>query len=210
MPEGSGLIAEDGLVDLLDRLLGAGVVAAGDVTLSVAGIDLVYLNLRALLASVGTVGGASSQVRPLGPVEATGRRSQGRPDHPPPPAALERPTRERRRRDQPDGSALGALERFARGPVPGTGAGSRFDTDPEDVQRGLARLVLTLVDLLRRLMERQAIRRVESATLDEEDVERLGRTFLLLEQRMEELKETFGLRDEDLGLGIGLGVEDLG
>jgi hypothetical protein len=79
----------------------------------------------------------------------------------------------------------------------------RIDADPENVQRGLAQLVLTIVELLRQLMERQALRRVEAGGLDDETVERLGRTLMALEDRMEELKQTFGLRDEDLNLNLG-------
>jgi hypothetical protein len=79
----------------------------------------------------------------------------------------------------------------------------RIEADPEDVERGLAQLVLTLIELLRQLMERQAIRRVEAGTFDEEQVERLGRTFMALEERMDELKAHFGLSDEDLNLDLG-------
>jgi hypothetical protein len=79
----------------------------------------------------------------------------------------------------------------------------RIDADPENVQRGLAQLVLTIVELLRQLMERQALRRVEAGGLDDETVERLGRTLMALEERMEELKQTFDLRDEDLNLNLG-------
>jgi hypothetical protein len=79
----------------------------------------------------------------------------------------------------------------------------RIEADPENVERGLAQLVLTLVELLRQLMERQAIRRVEAGGLDDETVERLGRTLMALEQRMDELKRIFGLRDEDLNLDLG-------
>jgi Gas vesicle protein K len=79
----------------------------------------------------------------------------------------------------------------------------RVDTDPENVERGLAQLVLTVVELLRQLMERQALRRVEAGGLDDETVERLGRTLMLLEERMGELREVFGLREEDLNLDLG-------
>jgi hypothetical protein len=79
----------------------------------------------------------------------------------------------------------------------------RVGGDAEDVQRGLAQLVLTVVELLRQLMERQALRRVESGTLDDATVERLGRALMALEQRMDELKEVFGLDDEDLNLDLG-------
>ena len=79
----------------------------------------------------------------------------------------------------------------------------RIALDPEDVSRGLAQLVLTVVELLRQLMERQAIRRMDGGSLDDEQIERLGRTFMQLDGRMTELKEHFGLRDEDLNLDLG-------
>jgi len=63
--------------------------------------------------------------------------------------------------------------------------------------------VLTLVEFVRQLMERQAIRRMESATLTDDEIERLGQTFMRLEQRMAELKQTFGLADQDLNLDLG-------
>ncbi|HEX3241511.1 MAG TPA: gas vesicle protein K [Solirubrobacterales bacterium] len=79
----------------------------------------------------------------------------------------------------------------------------RVNADSDELEKGLAQLVLTLIELLRQLMERQALRRIEGNSLTPEEVERLGRTFMLLEQRMEELKETFGLEDEDLNLDLG-------
>lgn len=82
-------------------------------------------------------------------------------------------------------------------------AGRSGEASSEDVQRGLAALVLTLVEVLRELMERQAIRRMDSGTLDDDEIERLGSTFLALRERLEELKATFGLTDEDLNLDLG-------
>jgi hypothetical protein len=79
----------------------------------------------------------------------------------------------------------------------------RLNADPEDVERGLAQLVLTIVELLRQLMERQALRRVEGGGLTDDQVERLGRTLMRLDERMEELKAEFGLEDEDLNLNLG-------
>jgi hypothetical protein len=79
----------------------------------------------------------------------------------------------------------------------------RYAADPEDAARGLAQLVLTLVELLRQLMERQAIRRFDAGSLSDEEVERLGRALMALEDRMGELKETFGFDDEDLNLDLG-------
>jgi Gas vesicle protein K len=79
----------------------------------------------------------------------------------------------------------------------------RINADPESVEQGLAQLVLTIVDLLRELMERQALRRIDAGTLDDEQIERLGQTFLLLQERMDELVEEFGLTREDLNLNLG-------
>jgi Gas vesicle protein K len=79
----------------------------------------------------------------------------------------------------------------------------RVDADPEKVEQGLAQLVLTLIELLRQLMERQALRRMEQGTLNDEQIERLGETFMKLERRMEELKREFGLEDADLNLNLG-------
>jgi hypothetical protein len=78
------------------------------------------------------------------------------------------------------------------------------DTTGDD----LARLVLVVVDTVRQLVEKQAIRRVDSGTLSEEEIERLGIALLRLEERMTELKEHFGLTDDDLALRLG-GFQDL-
>ena len=85
----------------------------------------------------------------------------------------------------------------------GTAFPRRVNADPERVEQGLAQLVLTLVELLRQLMERQALRRMEQGNLTDEQIERLGQTFMKLEQRMEELKREFGLEDRDLNLNLG-------
>ena len=79
----------------------------------------------------------------------------------------------------------------------------RVQADPQNVERGLAALVLTVVELLRQLMERQALRRVEAGGLDDETIERLGSTLMALAERMDELKEIFGLDDDDLNLDLG-------
>ena len=83
------------------------------------------------------------------------------------------------------------------------GLSRRIDADPERVERGLAQLVLTIVDLLRQLMERQALRRIDGGGLTDEEVERLGRTFMELDKRMEQLRAEFGLDAEDLNLDLG-------
>jgi len=79
----------------------------------------------------------------------------------------------------------------------------RVNADPEGVERGLAQLVLTVVELLRQLMERQALRRVDGGSLSDEQIERLGLTFMELDKRMAQLRDEFGLSEEDLNLDLG-------
>jgi Gas vesicle protein K len=79
----------------------------------------------------------------------------------------------------------------------------RINTDQASVEKDLAKLVLALVDLVRRLMERQAIRRINAGSLSEDEVERMGETFLKLDRRMAELTTAFGLRREDLEVNLG-------
>ena len=79
----------------------------------------------------------------------------------------------------------------------------RIEANPDNVDKGLAKLVLTLIELIRKLMEKQAMRRVEHGSLTEEEIERVGETLMKLEQKMGELKKVFGLKDEDLNLHLG-------
>ena len=80
---------------------------------------------------------------------------------------------------------------------------ARFNADPEDVQRSIAKLVLTLVEFLRQLLERQAIRRMEAQTLSANEVESLGLALMNLEQTVHDLASRFGLHPEDLHLDLG-------
>lgn len=80
---------------------------------------------------------------------------------------------------------------------------ARIDVDPDAVQQDLARLVLTLVELLRRVVEHQAVRRMEDGDLSEEQVERMGTALWRLEEKLEEIKEVFGLAGEELNVDLG-------
>jgi CRISPR/Cas system-associated endonuclease Cas1 len=79
----------------------------------------------------------------------------------------------------------------------------RIEVDRDGVEKGLASLVLTIVELLRQLMERQALRRVEQGDLTDEQVDRIGTTLMALEEQMNRLREHFGLSPEDLNLDLG-------
>ena len=165
---------EASVLDVLDHVLTKGVMATGDVTLGVAGVDLIYLRLSALLCATDRVmpppraGGAGRggeeavedtspgdaetalTLAPLGPCRAGyGRRAACSSDasssagsKPTPPAAPR--SRSRGRPQRPP---------------------ARWNPEPEDVQKSVAQLVLTVVEFLRKLMERQAIRRMEEKTL---------------------------------------------
>ncbi|WP_084265732.1 gas vesicle protein K [Actinomadura macra] len=93
----------------------------------------------------------------------------------------------------------------ARGPGPSSSSrvAQRLRTDPETVERDLVKLVLTLVELIRQLMERQALRRAEGGDLTAEQVERLGLALMRLDEAMVKLKDHFGLDDHDLNLDLG-------
>ncbi|GHG94840.1 gas vesicle protein K [Comamonas sp. JC664] len=79
----------------------------------------------------------------------------------------------------------------------------RLELDEENVQAGLVQLVLAVVELIRQLLERQALRRIDAGSLSEEQIERLGVTFLRLQEQMDVLKKQFDLTDEDLNLDLG-------
>jgi len=79
----------------------------------------------------------------------------------------------------------------------------RIEVDPAAAENGLARLVLTIIELLREVLEHQAVRRMDGGTLDESEVERLGLALMRLDERMQEIKATFGLTDEDLDIDLG-------
>lgn len=125
------------LVDLLDGLVDTGIAAQGDVTLSVAGVDLIRLRLQALLASIGT-----------------------------------------------EGADIGAFPRRERPTLP-----ERIDASQQSLERGLAQLVLVVVELLGELMERQAVRRLAAGTLTDDEAGRLGEAFAALHERLDELTQ---------------------
>jgi len=97
-----------------------------------------------------------------------------------------------------------SLDDFAAAMTPSRSARpGRVALKPDDAKNGLAKLVLTLIELIRELLERQALRRIDAGSLTDADVERLGTTFMQLAEQMERLKHEFGLEDEDLNLDLG-------
>jgi len=82
-------------------------------------------------------------------------------------------------------------------------APGRWNPDPEDVQRSVAQLVLTIVEFLRQLMERQAVRRMEERTLTDAEIEAVGQALMRLEETIRDIGKRFGLSPEDLNLDLG-------
>jgi hypothetical protein len=183
------------LVDAVDHLLNRGAVLVGDATLSVAGIDLVYVGLNLLVSSVETM-------RQRGDWSADGAPAlPPAPDTPAPSAAGGMPaglTADPRTGPAPE---LSLSEPDAPANQLRTVDGPGIDNG--DASRSLARLVLALVELLRQLVERQALRRVEGDGLTEEQVERMGRGLMELAEKMAELRTVFGLEEEDLSIDLG-------
>ena len=147
--------ATNGLVELLDRLLDSGAVVAGQVTISLADIELIALDLRLLLSGVESARRRAG----LGPRVSPHRSSRPMPPMPPPPVL-------------PD----------------------RVDADGRG-EDGLARLVLVLVELLRQVLTSQALERVDGNSLDDDEIERLGRALMLLDQRCEALRNFLATDD---------------
>ena len=180
------------LSDLLSHVLDKGVVLKGEVMLAVADIDLIKLDLGLLLTAVESAmqrGGGFASLTSL-------RRDASR-------GAIESGAPEPIRRDvtkalpKEEDSPEAELEAVAEGLPP------RVNADTETVENGLARLVLTLIEVLRKVLEHQAIRRMEGGHLTEAEVERLGVALLRLNDRMQEMKGVFGLKDEDLQIDLG-------
>ena|SRR2546425_10166749 len=79
----------------------------------------------------------------------------------------------------------------------------RINVDPEGLEQGLAQLVLTLVEFIRQLLERQAVRRMEGGSLTDEEVERVGLALMKLEEKVHQLAEQFGIQPSDLNINLG-------
>lgn len=80
---------------------------------------------------------------------------------------------------------------------------SRIEANPEDIEAGLAKLVLTLIEFLRQVLEHQAVRRMEGGSLSDEEIEKLGLALMRLQEKLQEIKTQFGLEGEDLNIDLG-------
>ena len=161
------------LIDALDRVIDKGAYVDGEIVLRVADVDLVFIGLRLIVTSVAN---------------AERLRNEGRM------GKLANPTSE-------DLANIRKLERQLKdieANIPHIIEAS----DPQKAEQGIAKLVLTLVELIRQLLEREAVRRVDTGTLSNVEVEKLGLTFKVLEKKIQEMKAIFGIKEE-LNLELG-------
>jgi hypothetical protein len=181
------------LSEVLSHVLDKGVVLRGEVMLAVADIDLIQLDLGLLLSAVET---ALSRPR-VGSARGLGLGA-ARPGGAT--VAVSGSTMESQVVDSlqaPADAPVTPLEAVAEALPP------RLNTDPENVENGLAKLVLTLIEVLRKVLEHQAVRRMEGGHLSDAEVEKLGVALLRLNDRMQEMKGIFGLTDDDLQIDLG-------
>ncbi len=181
------------LSEVLNHILDKGVVLKGEVMLAVADIDLIQLDLGLLLTAV-----ESAMSRP----RVAGARTAGlaAPRREPRLAVASGSTMESQvvdSLDAPRDVAVTPLETVAES-LP-----QRLNTDPDKVENGLAKLVLTLIEVLRKVLEHQAVRRMEGGHLSDAEIEKLGVALLRLNDRMQDMKGIFGLTDDDLQIDLG-------
>jgi len=188
------------LCEALDKVLDTGVVALGEVTLSVADVELIYLGLQLVVTSV-------ESGRVLAPANAGSRpdpdsRSDTRPipgeempAHPPanrPVSAPFTPPLADQAGPHPSSALAGE-----------TGFISNALADPNRKKNGLGQLVLTLIKVLHELLKRQSLRRIEGGSLTADQIERLGVTLMNQAREIERMRVEFGLPEEDLNLDLG-------
>jgi hypothetical protein len=175
------LATSQSLLDVVDTLIDKGLAVDAEVVLGLANIDLVYLRVGALLA-------AADRVLATKP----GRRRQppSRPTQMPPSSG--------------NSEAPNAVAAPPRGIARAESVPAHLNAvAPDDTSRSVIRLVLTLVEFVRQLLERQAVRRVREETLTPEEIERLGTALMRLESTVHELAERHGLDPADLNLDLG-------
>lgn len=174
-PAGKKLASEKvSLIDALDKVLEKGAVINGDLAIRVADVDLIYVGLRVLVTSISRA------------EEVSGK-------------SFSNPKKEPTKEELAYIAKLEQEIRRAEANIP-----KLIDAkNPKKAEQGIAKLVLTLIELLRRLMEKEVVRRIQRESLSKIEIQKLGMTFKALEKKMQELKTVFGIEDEELNLDLG-------
>ena len=191
-----GIAPRIALVDVVTGLLDKGTVINGQATVSLAGVDLVHVALNLLVTSVETLRGSTGAPGTgptgsggLGPTPETPLAAGG--GAAPSTALITSAPPASRTAAARGGQVLVAEPLLA------------TDAPADTTDQGLAGLVLALVELIRQLLERQAVRRMEGGALTEDEVERMGRALMELNAKMKELFAVFGLDEADVNLDLG-------
>jgi len=162
------------LIDALDKVLEKGAIINGDIVIRVADVDLVYLGLRLILTSISRAEEMSGRSFGDPEKELTSEDIE----------YIERLQREIKKTEENIPKIINA-------------------NSPRETEQGLAKLVLTLVELIRKLMEKEAFRRVKKGTLSPAEVQKLGLSLKAVKKKIKEIQAIFGIEDEELGLDLG-------
>ncbi len=162
------------LVDVLDKVLEKGAVINGEIAIRVADVDLVFLGLRLILTSISKA-------------EEVSGKSFSNPDKEFTPEDIEYIERLQREIKKAEENIPKLINL----------------NSPREAEQGLAKLVLTLVELIRRLLEKEAFRRVKRGTLSPVEVQKLGLSLKAVKKKIKEIQAIFGIEDEELNLDLG-------
>jgi hypothetical protein len=162
------------LVDILDKVLEKGAVINGDMVIRVADVDLVFLGLRLILTSVSKA-------------EELSGRSPG--------------SREKELTEE-DIAYIEKLQKEIKKAEENIPRLINADS-PRETEQGLAKLILTIVELIRKLMEKEAFRRVKKGTLSPVEIQKLGLSLKAVKKKMQEIQAIFGIEDKDMNLNLG-------
>lgn len=162
------------LVDALDKVLEKGAVVNGEVAIRVADVDLIFIGLRLILTSI-------SKAEELSGKDYSFRE---RPLTPEDQAYIEKLERE-----------IALIEHSLPSAI-------QLDT-VQKAERGIARLVLTLVELIRRLLEKEAFRRIKRGSLSEAEIQKLGLSLKAVKRKVQQMQALFGLKEDDLNIDLG-------
>jgi hypothetical protein len=161
------------LIDALDRVIDKGAYVDGELVLRVADIDLIFIGLRLIVTSI-------SRAEKLRGASRMGKRANSSAED------LMQIRRLERQLKEIEDNIPKIIDA----------------ANPENAEKGIAKLVLTLIELIRQLLEREAVRRVDTGVLSETEIQKLGLTFKALEKKIQEMKTIFGIK-EKLNLDLG-------
>ena len=162
------------LFDVLDKVVEKGVVINGDMVLRIADVDLVFLGLRLILTSVAKAEELSGR-RPGSPEKALTKEDI---------AYIEKLQNEIKKAEENIPRIIHA-------------------DSPKETEQGLAKLILTIIELIRKLMEKEAFRRVKRGSLSPVEIQKLGLSLKAVKKKMQEIQAIFGIKDEDMNLNLG-------